>query len=49
MVTRSDKIVRAYSGLDLEDYDLQAGNGDKVDPWADNGGGNQPWNLIPSH
>jgi hypothetical protein len=40
--------VNAYSGLDLEDYGFQTGNGATVDQWADNGGSNEHWNLIPS-
>lgn len=44
----SYKIVNAYSGLLLEDYGWQTGNGAKVDQWADNGGANQHWNLVVS-
>jgi hypothetical protein len=44
----SYKIVNAYSGLDLEDYGFQTGNGAKVDQWADNGRTNEHRNLIPS-
>lgn len=43
----SYKIVNAYSGLDLEGYGFQTGNGAKVDQRTDNDGSNEHWNLVP--
>jgi hypothetical protein len=41
------KLVNRESGKLLEVYGQSTSNGGLVDQWADNGGSNQQWQLIP--